>query len=76
MEDTRKNDISKQVGERIKNLRRNRGISQEKLADLSGLHRSHMGQIERGESNLTLRTLGRVGSALAVPVVELVKSIR
>ncbi|HLJ30177.1 MAG TPA: helix-turn-helix transcriptional regulator [Candidatus Angelobacter sp.] len=76
MKDDKKNDIIRLVGERIKNLRHNQGISQEKLADLSGLHRSHMGQIERGESNVTLRTLWRVGNALEVAVVELVKGIR
>ena len=51
-------------------------MSQEALGDRSGLHRSHMGQVERGESNLTIETLLKVGFALDVPVVELVKGVR
>jgi len=67
-------DINKQVGRRIRVLRENRGFSQEELAWNSGLHRSHMGAIERGESNVTVRTLQRVGLALRVSVSELVSS--
>jgi transcriptional regulator with XRE-family HTH domain len=68
-------DINKEVGRRIRILRMNKGFSQEDLADYSGLHRSHMGEIERGGCNITLKILHRVGMALRVSVAELVKNV-
>lgn len=64
-----------EVGKRIRVLRVARGLSQEELGDRSGLHRSHMGQVERGESNVTMETLLKLGFALDVPIVELVKGV-
>jgi len=64
-------DLNKQFGKRIRILREKRGFSQEELADSSGLHRSHMGQIERGEIDVTLRTLVRLAQGLRVPVSRL-----
>ena len=68
-------DINKQVGKRIRVLRQNRGYSQERLASRSGLHRSHMGQIERGETNVTVKTLERIGLALRLPVFEFLRDV-
>jgi len=68
-------DINKEVGRRIRVLRMNKGFSQEDLADSSGIHRSYMGEIERGRCNITLKTLQRVGVALRVSVAELVKHV-
>jgi transcriptional regulator with XRE-family HTH domain len=68
-------DINKEVGRRIRVLRLNRGFSQEELAFSSGLHRSYMGEIERGGCNITLNTLQRVGLALRISVSELVKEV-
>ncbi|HEY6250421.1 MAG TPA: helix-turn-helix transcriptional regulator [Candidatus Angelobacter sp.] len=68
-------DINKQVGKRILELRVSKGFSQEGLADSSGIHRSHMGEIERGELNVTLKTLEKVGLALKVPVLDFLKGI-
>ena len=68
-------DINKQVGKRIRVLRQNRGYSQERLASNSGLHRSHMGQIERGETNVTVKTLERIGLALRVPALEFLREV-
>ena len=68
-------DINREVGRRIRVLRMNKGFSQEKLAFTSGIHRSHMGEIERGRCNITLRTLQRVGVGLRVSLTELVKNL-
>lgn len=68
-------DINKEVGRRIRVLRMNKGFSQEDLAFSSGLHRSHMGEIERGRCNITLKTLQRVGVGLRVSLTELVKNL-
>lgn len=52
------------VGEAIRAARKERGLSQEALADAAGIDRSHMGKIERGERNVTLLNLLRVTRAL------------
>lgn len=68
-------DINKEIGNRIREMRRTRGLTQETLATRSGVHRSHMGQIERGEYNVTVKTLWKIGAALGAPVPELVRGI-
>jgi transcriptional regulator with XRE-family HTH domain len=49
--------IAKALGARIRQLRKKKGWSQGELAAVCGLHRSHMGKIERGETNVRLSTL-------------------
>lgn len=68
-------DIQRQVGERIRHLRRLRGFTQEELADASGLNRAHLGEIERGEVDVTIVTLQRIGRGLRLRVSSLVKDI-
>ena len=45
-------EIAKSVGQRIRNYRTRQGLSQEKLAELSGCHPTYIGQLERGEKNM------------------------
>ena len=47
-------DIAKIIGQRIRNYRTQKGLSQEKLAELAGCHPTYIGQLERGEKNATL----------------------
>lgn len=54
------------LGANLKLLRGKLGISQEVLADRVGLHRNHVGQIERGLANVTLDTLVSLANALGV----------
>ena len=68
-------DIKKEVGNRIRRLRQKKRMSQEELADLCGIHRGHMGQIERGEKNLTLTTLQKLGKGLSISISALLKDI-
>ncbi len=63
------------VGQRIKELRREAGFSQEAFADQAQINRSHIGEIERGEMNLTLSVLMKVSQALGVKVSKLVQGI-
>lgn len=69
------NKINKQVGNRIRALRQKRELSQELLADSSGVHRSHIGKIERGEIDVSFATLYKIGTGLRVPLAELLKGI-
>jgi len=56
----------------LRALRRQRGWSQEVMADNCGLHRTYVGAIERGERNITLDTLHQLAQALGVTPAELI----
>ena len=49
--------------------------SQDVLSDRSGLHRAHIGEIERGETNVTLQTLKTLADTLSVRITDLVKGL-
>lgn len=55
----------------IRTLRQAKGLSQEGFADKCGLHRTYVGSVERGESNVTLSTLEALAGALGVSVADL-----
>jgi len=67
-----KSNINEEVGFNIRRIREERGLSQEELAALAGLHRAYVGQIERGEKNIGLKNLEKIAKALEVPVSFLV----
>ena len=60
------------LGERIRDLRKARGWSQERFADICGVHRTYMGHLERGEKNVSFNTLSRLADALGISLAELV----
>jgi transcriptional regulator with XRE-family HTH domain len=64
--------IQRRVGAKVRALRREHGWSQDVFADRTGLHRAHVGEIERGESNVTLQTLKILADALDVRIEDLV----
>ena len=59
----------------MRQLRLKKGWSQDVFADRTGLHRAHVGEIERGESNVTLQTLKTLADTLDVRIVDLVKGL-
>ena len=63
------------LGQRIRELRTEQGFSQEGFADKCGLHRTFMGIVERGESNLSFRNLAKVASNLGVSLSVLFQGI-
>ncbi|MDR9743825.1 helix-turn-helix transcriptional regulator [Paenibacillus taichungensis] len=63
--------ILKLVGARIKVLRKDKGLSQEALGEKGGFHFTYIGQIERGEKNVSLINLGKIAEALDVNVSQL-----
>ena len=64
-------DIDKKVGLNIRVQRVKRGISQEELADLSGIARSTMGIVERGEQSPSLQTIAKIATALKIDIYKL-----
>ncbi len=68
-------DIAKAVGQRIRNYRTKKGLSQEKLAELSGCHPTYIGQLERGEKNATLESIERITAALGISLSKLFEKL-
>lgn len=60
------------LAENIRRFRREKGLSQEALADLCSLHRTYIGSVERFERNVTLATLALIARALRVTVPDLI----
>lgn len=58
---------------RLREFRTSKGISQEKLAELSGLHRTYVSSVERYERNITIDNMERLALALGVDIRELLK---
>jgi transcriptional regulator with XRE-family HTH domain len=67
--------IQKTLGTRIRELRLKRGWSQEEFADICDIHRRHMGEIERGETNLTLSTMLVIAQKLETTISALFRGI-
>ena len=68
-------DIAKVIGQRIRNYRTSAGLSQEKLAELSGCHPTYIGQLERGEKNATVESIEKIASALNVSLSKLFEQL-
>jgi len=59
-------------GKRVREVRKSKGISQEKLAEMAGIDRSYMGNIERGEKNITLKKIYEICDALQIDIKILI----
>lgn len=68
-------DILKRFGQRVRQLRKSHGFSQEAFAAQCGLDRTYIGGIERGERNIALRNIAAIANALGVTVAELMQGI-
>jgi len=63
--------IRHRFGEAVARRRREVQLSQDELGDESGLHRTFIGRVERGETNVTLETAEKIAAALKTPLKEL-----
>lgn len=64
-------DIQERFGQRLRKLRTQQGVSQEKLAELADLHRTYVSGVERGERNISLVNIERLAKALGVSMADL-----
>jgi transcriptional regulator with XRE-family HTH domain len=72
----KKNPALIKLGEKVRELRKSNGFSQEGFADEVGLDRTYMGGIERGERNIATLNLIRIALALNIEVGELFPPIK
>jgi DNA-binding XRE family transcriptional regulator len=68
-------DLQRTVGKNLRAYRMRRGLSQEAFADVIGVHRTYMGGVERGERNLTLKSVERIAEKIDVDALELLRPI-
>jgi transcriptional regulator with XRE-family HTH domain len=68
-------DIKRAFGHRVRELRAARGWSQEEMAEASGLHWTYIGQVERGERNLTLLSIQKIAKGFKIEMMELFKGL-
>ena len=66
-----KSNILISFGERVREIRKEKGLSQEELAHKADLHRTYIGMIERAEKNITLLNIEKIANALEVNINEL-----
>lgn len=66
-------DISKKLGQQIRALRLQKGLSQAKLATILKVHPTYVSSIERGVRNLTVKSVEKIAKALNFPIETLLK---
>jgi len=66
-------NLQKTLGRNLRAYRTQRGLSQEQFAELLGVHRTYMGGVERGERNLTLRSVERIAQRIDVDPLTLLR---
>ncbi len=68
-------ELQRVVGQNIRVHRLRRGLSQEEFAEVLSVHRTYLGSVERGERNLTLRTVEHLAERIDVETLELLTEL-
>lgn len=68
-----KKEILIKFGEKVREIRKEKGLSQEELSFKADLHRTYIGMIERAEKNITLVNIQKIANALEVSISDLLK---
>ncbi|WP_257292578.1 helix-turn-helix transcriptional regulator [Endozoicomonas sp. ONNA1] len=63
--------VQKEFGNRLREIRQEQLLTQEELAHMAGLNRTYIGDIERGEKNITLVSMSRLAKALGIKIRDL-----
>lgn len=66
-----KKDVLIKFGQKVREERLKRKLSQEEFADIAGVHRTYIGMIERAEKNITLQNIEKIANALKVNIKKL-----
>ncbi len=70
-----KKDVQERFGDRLRQLRHGAGLSQETLAEASGLDRSYYGSVERGERNVALKNIEALAAVFDLTISELMDGV-
>lgn len=68
-------DVLVKFGEQLRRVRTRQKISQERLAELAGLHRTYVSSVERGLRNISLLNIDKLARALEVPLTSLMPRV-
>ena len=68
-----KSSILLLFGNRVKEQRKLKGLSQEELAEKAGVHRTYIGMVERAEKNITLENIQKIANSLEVEISKLLE---
>lgn len=68
-----RSDILRNFGNKVRELRKEKGLSQEQLSFKANLHRTYIGMIERAEKNITLLNIEKIANALEISVEDLMQ---
>lgn len=66
-------ELQRTVGRNLRTYRETKGLSQEAFADVLGVHRTYMGGVERGERNLTLKSVEKIAARIKVEPLSLLE---
>lgn len=66
-------ELQRVLGRNLRRYRESKGLSQEDFADTLGLHRTYVGGLERGERNLTLKSVERLSASISIDPLELLR---
>jgi transcriptional regulator with XRE-family HTH domain len=72
MSRSKSGDLRVAFGQAVRRLRHAKGISQEKLAELAEIHRTYIGDVERGTRNIALVNMSKIAVALGVSLSRLI----
>lgn len=70
-----KKDVLIKFGQKVREERVKRKLSQEEFADITGVHRTYIGMIERAEKNITLENIQKIARALNIHISDLLQNI-
>ncbi|MGM0946217.1 MAG: helix-turn-helix domain-containing protein [Bacteroidota bacterium] len=63
-------DVKAEYGKKVREIRKGRGVSQESLADLAGLDRTYISDIENGKRNVSIETIFKIAKALDTRLID------
>ena len=65
----------RKLGDRVREERHKRNLSQEELASKAGVHRTYIGMIERAEKNITLENIQKIAAALDLKLSDIFRDM-